>query len=211
VTGNAKHLAHAVLAGGCFWCLEPVFRELRGVLSVESGYTGGQTPDPDYDQVCSGETGHAEAVRIAFDPEEISYRQLLGIFFAIHDPTTKDRQGLDAGTQYRSAIFTVDEEQRREALDVIAGLSAVSAGPGLHAAGRAPRGYPSGAPIVTEVSPLTGWYPAESWHQRFYERNPGQPYCSAVIAPKLAKFRREFAALRADTGADTAAPGSAER
>lgn len=195
MTAHPQGLAQAVLAGGCFWCLEPVFRELRGVHSVESGYTGGRTPDPDYDQVCGGDTGHAEAVRIRFDPAVISYRQLLEVFFAIHDPTTKDRQGLDAGTQYRSAIFTVDESQRREALAVI---DALSAPPADSEPGR--RLF--GAPIVTEVVPLGTWYPAEAWHQRFYERNPGQGYCTAVITPKLAKFRREFAVLRVEAAGD---------
>lgn len=191
----------AVFAGGCFWCLEPVFRELRGVRSVESGYTGGRTPDPDYDQVCAGDTGHAEAVRIEFDPQQISYGQLLDVFFAIHDPTTKDRQGLDAGTQYRSAIFTLDDGQRRAALERIAEISAAPAP--ADPAGRRPVGGQRrfAAPIVTEVVPAGAWYPAESWHQRFYERNPGQGYCSAVIAPKMARFRREFADLRQDTPA----------
>lgn len=191
----------AIFAGGCFWCLEPVFRELRGVRSVESGYTGGRTPDPDYDQVCAGDTGHAEAVRIEFDPQQISYGQLLDVFFAIHDPTTKDRQGLDAGTQYRSAIFTLDDGQRRAALERIAEISAAPAP--ADPAGRRPVGGQRrfAAPIVTEVVPAGAWYPAESWHQRFYERNPGQGYCSAVIAPKMARFRREFADLRQDTPA----------
>lgn len=181
----------AVLAGGCFWCLEAVFLEVRGVLAVESGYCGGTTPDPDYESVCSGRTGHAEAVRIEFDAERVSFRDLLGVFFGIHDPTTRDRQGPDVGTQYRSAIFHVDEAQRREALEVIARLE---------------RGDDNGgepvfdAPVVTEVAPLTEWFPAEPYHQRYFERNPGQGYCTAVVAPKVAKFRRRYASLRAAAG-----------
>ncbi len=177
----------AVFAGGCFWCLEPAFREVRGVLSVESGYTGGTVRNPGYEAVCGGDTGHAEAVRIEFDPQQVNYRELLAVFFGIHDPTTLNRQGHDVGTQYRSAIFHVDETQRREALERIARLES---GDGE-----------GGAPvfddrIVTEVVPLGEWFPAEEYHQRYYERNPYQGYCSAVISPKLAKFRREFAALR---------------
>jgi len=177
----------AVFAGGCFWCLEPAFLEVRGVLSVESGYTGGTVRNPSYEAVCGGDTGHAEAVRIEFDPQQVSYRELLAVFFGIHDPTTLNRQGYDVGTQYRSAIFHVDETQRREALDVIARLES----------GEGNGGKPLfDDRIVTEVAPLGEWFPAEEYHQRYYERNPYQGYCSAVISPKLAKFRREFAALR---------------
>lgn len=180
--------AVAVFAGGCFWCLEPAFLEVRGVLAVESGYTGGTVRNPSYEAVCSGDTGHAEAVRIEFDPRQVSYRELLAVFFGIHDPTTPDRQGFDVGTQYRSAIFHVDENQRREALETIARLES----------GDGYGGQPVfDAPIVTEVVPLGEWFPAEPYHQRYFERNPNQGYCSAVISPKLAKFRREFAALRA--------------
>ncbi len=178
----------AVFAGGCFWCLESVFLEVRGVLSVESGYTGGTVPNPSYEAVCSGDTGHAEAVRIEFDPQQVSYRELLAVFFGIHDPTTLDRQGHDVGTQYRSAIFHLDEAQRREALGMIARLQS----------GDDHGGRPVfDERIVTEVKALGEWFPAEKYHQRYYERNPYQGYCSAVISPKLAKFRREFAALRA--------------
>ncbi len=172
----------AVLAGGCFWCLEAVFLEVQGVLAVEPGYCGGTSPDPNYEEVCGGRTGHAEAVRIEFDPQRISYRELLGIFFGIHDPTTVDRQGNDVGSQYRSVIFVVDEMQRSEADDMIAQLE---------------RQAIFDAPIVTQVRTLDHWYPAESWHQRYFERNPHQAYCMAVVAPKVAKFRHQFAALRA--------------
>jgi len=178
----------AIFAGGCFWCLEPAFLELRGVLGVESGYTGGHVRNPSYEAVCGGNTGHAEAVRIEFDPRQVSYSELLDVFFGIHDPTTPNRQGHDVGTQYRSAIFTIDESQRREALDAIARLES----------GEDNEGTPVfDAPIVTEVVPFTEWYPAESYHHRYYERNPYQGYCAAVISPKMAKFRRRFAALRA--------------
>lgn len=177
----------AVFAGGCFWCLEPVFREVRGVHSVESGYTGGTVRNPSYEAVCGGETGHAEAVRIEFDPQQVSYGELLDVFFAIHDPTTPNRQGADVGTQYRSAIFPLDEAQQRAALEAIVRLES-GAGDG---------GEPVfDAPIATEVVALGEWFPAEPHHQRYYERNPQQGYCSVVISPKLAKFRRRFAALR---------------
>ena len=171
----------AVLAGGCFWCLEAVFLEVKGVLSVESGYCGGTLADPLYEEVCSGRTGHAEAVRIEFDPGQIAYRELLGIFFGIHDPTTPDRQGHDVGSQYRSAIFFVDDAQRREAQETIAQLERESV---------------FDAPIVTQVVALERWYPAEPYHQRYFERNPDHGYCRAVVAPKVAKFRQRFAALR---------------
>ena len=171
----------AVLAGGCFWCLEAVFLEVKGVLSVESGYCGGPLPDPTYEEVCSGGTGHAEAVRIEFDPSRVAYRELLGIFFGIHDPTTLDRQGHDVGSQYRSAIFVVDDAQRGEATAMIERLERESV---------------FDAPIVTRVEPLGHWYPAEPYHQRYFERSPHQGYCRAVVAPKVAKFRQRFAALR---------------
>lgn len=177
----------AVFAGGCFWCLEAVFLEVRGVLSVESGYCGGTVRNPSYEAVCTGDTGHAEAVRIEFDADRISYGELLGVFFGIHDPTTRDRQGHDVGTQYRSAIFAVDAEQRREAVEFIARLES----------GEGNDGVPLfGAPIVTEVVMLDEWFPAEPYHQRYFERNPHQGYCAAVVSPKLAKFRRRFASLR---------------
>ncbi len=172
----------AVLAGGCFWCLEAVFLEVKGVLSVESGYCGGMLPDPSYEEVCGGRTGHAEAVRIEFDAQRIGYRDLLGIFFGIHDPTTLDRQGHDVGSQYRSAIFFVDEAQQRDARDAI---------------GQLERERVFDAPIVTQLVPLGRWYPAEPYHQRYFERNPHQGYCRAVVSPKVAKFRQRFARLRA--------------
>ena len=167
----------ATLAGGCFWCLEAVFVELRGVERVESGYAGGHVPTPSYQQVCTGATGHAEVVQVTFDPEELSYRDLLHVFFAIHDPTTLNRQGADVGTQYRSAIFTHSPEQERTAREVIAELNA------------------SGVwdrPIVTEVVPLEAFYPAEEYHRDYFTRNPEQGYCRAVVAPKVAKFRKQF-------------------
>ena len=168
----------ATLAGGCFWCLEAVFDELKGVKSVESGYMGGKTPNPNYDEVCSGRSGHAEVVRVSFDPAELSYRDLLSVFFAIHDPTTKDRQGNDVGSQYRSAIFYHSEAQQRAADEVIAKLT----GEGLFR-----------APIVTEVVPASQFHVAEDYHQEYFARvGAGNPYCSYVIEPKVAKFRKHF-------------------
>jgi peptide-methionine (S)-S-oxide reductase len=164
----------ATLAGGCFWCLEAVFDELQGVTDVVSGYAGGQVARPTYEQVCSGRTGHAEVVQIRFDPQQVSYRDLLNIFFSIHDPTTRNRQGADVGTQYRSAIFYHSEAQRAEAHAVITELNAAQ----LWA-----------NPIVTEVVPLTEFYPAEDYHQEYFANNASQPYCRAVVAPKVAKFR----------------------
>lgn len=164
----------ATLAGGCFWCLEAVFDEVRGVESVESGYTGGHLENPTYREVCTGTTGHAEAVRITFDQAVIGYRDLLEIFFEIHDPTTLNRQGADVGPQYRSAIFYHSEEQREVAESVIAELQAER--------------YPD-RPIVTEVVPVGEFYLAEPEHQEYYRRNPEAPYCRIVIAPKLAKLR----------------------
>jgi peptide-methionine (S)-S-oxide reductase len=168
----------ATLAGGCFWCLEPVFDELKGVKSVESGYMGGKTPNPNYEQVCSGTSGHAEVVRVTFDPDVVSYRDLLGVFFAIHDPTTLNRQGNDVGTQYRSAVFYHSDEQKRDAEEVIRGLTAEKL---------------FSAPIVTEVAPATQFHMAEGYHQEYYQRVGGSnPYCSFVIEPKVAKFRKRF-------------------
>jgi peptide-methionine (S)-S-oxide reductase len=167
----------ATLAGGCFWCLEAVFDDLRGVLSVESGYSGGQTPNPTYRDVCAGVTGHAEVVRIAFDPNLLSFNDLLRVFFSIHDPTTLNRQGADVGTQYRSAIFYHDQTQKQAAEEIIAELQAAQLWPN---------------PIVTEVSPLTNYYPAEDYHQEYFTNNPNQPYCAAVVAPKVTKFRKQF-------------------
>ena len=167
----------ATLAGGCFWCLEAVYDQLKGVQDVVSGYAGGSRPNPTYEQVCSGTTGHAEVVQVTFDPAVVSFRDLLGIFFAIHDPTTLNRQGGDVGTQYRSAIFYHSPEQKTIADEVIRELSAQK----LWA-----------DPIVTEVTPLSEFYPAEGYHQEYYERNPNQGYCQAVVGPKVAKFRSKY-------------------
>ncbi|GLV29648.1 peptide methionine sulfoxide reductase MsrA [Sphingobium sp. TomTYG75] len=167
----------ATLAGGCFWCTEAVYQNLKGVRSVESGYLGGQLPNPSYEQVCSGATGHAEAIRIAYDPEVISYGALLDIFFATHDPTTLNRQGNDIGTQYRSAVFPHSPEQEAEAKAAIA---------------RAQLDH--GNPIVTTIEPDAPWYPAEDYHQKYWDRvGDRNPYCMAVIPPKLAKLRKGFA------------------
>ena len=169
-------MAHALatLAGGCFWCLEAAYARVLGVEQVESGYTGGHTPDPTYHEVCGGRTGHAEAVRIRFDDGAVSYRTLLEIFFSLHDPTTLNRQGADVGTQYRSAIFFHSPEQEREARVLVSELQ---------------RDGVFDAPIVTEITPATHWYPAELYHKDYYERNATQPYCQIVIAPKLGKLR----------------------
>jgi len=171
-------MAQAIMAGGCFWCTEAVFRDVIGVSAVESGYIGGSVPDPTYKQVCSGNTGHAEAIRVTFDPDVISYPLLLDIFFATHDPTQLNRQGNDVGTQYRSALFPLDAEQETEARAAIS---------------RA--GETASAPIVTTIEPATTWYPAEDYHQEYWE-GEGQrnPYCLAVIPPKLMKLRKSFAA-----------------
>jgi peptide-methionine (S)-S-oxide reductase len=167
----------ATLAGGCFWCLEAVFEQLRGVTKVQSGYAGGHVPNPSYQAVCTGMTGHAEVVQVAFDPAVISYRDLLGVFFTLHDPTTLNAQGGDVGTQYRSAIFYHDDEQRRVAEEVVRELEAE---------------HVFDDPIVTEIVPLTTFYPAEEYHREYYRRNPNQPYCRAVIAPKVAKLRSKY-------------------
>jgi peptide-methionine (S)-S-oxide reductase len=167
----------ATLAGGCFWCLEAVFREVEGVENVVSGYAGGTTVEPTYEQVCSGQTGHAEAVQVNFDPLKISYRQILEIFFSIHDPTTLNRQGADVGTQYRSAIFYRDEQQKAIAEELIAELN------NAHIWKKS---------IVTQVVPLDKFYPAEDYHQGYFARHPEQGYCQAVISPKLSKFRRRW-------------------
>ncbi len=168
----------ATLAGGCFWCLEAVFDQLQGVESVESGYMGGKTPKPTYDEVCGGSSGHAEVVQVAFDPSVLSYEDLLGVFFTIHDPTTLNRQGNDVGTQYRSAIFYHSPEQKRIAEQVVASLT---------------KGKLFSAPIVTEVAPASQFHRAEEYHQEYYERVGGSnPYCSYVIDPKVAKFRKSY-------------------
>ena len=168
----------ATLGGGCFWCLEAVFENLRGVEKVESGYAGGAVPSPSYPLVCTGTTGHAEVVQVTFDPSVVSFRDILDVFFATHDPTTPNRQGPDVGTQYRSAVFYHSPEQKRAALERIAELNAT----GIW-----------GRPIVTEVVPLEAFYPAEDYHQGYFRANPAQPYCQAVVSPKVAKFRKQFA------------------
>ena len=165
------------LGGGCFWCLEAVFEMVPGVTGVKSGYTGGSVVNPSYNQVCGGSTGHAEVVQIDFDPGVVTFRELLEIFFVVHDPTTLNRQGSDVGTQYRSAIFHHTDGQRETALDLIGALDR----DGLWV-----------DPIITEVAPLEAFYPAEDYHDRYFERNGEQPYCQVVIAPKIAKFRERF-------------------
>lgn len=167
----------ATLAGGCFWCLEAVYDELNGVDRVESGYMGGESKNPTYRQVCEGDTGHAEVVRITFDPRAVHYRDLLDVFFVIHDPTQLDRQGNDVGTQYRSAIFFHSPEQERIAREVIASVERE----GLY-----------GGRVVTQVIPAEDFYVAEDYHQQYFSNNPRQPYCMAVVAPKVAKFRKKF-------------------
>jgi peptide-methionine (S)-S-oxide reductase len=174
------NLQTATLAGGCFWCLEAVFDEIKGVHGVESGYAGGTMPNPSYRAVCSGDTGHAEVVQVHFDPTIVSYRDLLHVFFGIHDPTTLNRQGADAGTQYRSAIFYHDDEQKQIAEELIKDLNAQNIW---------------GRPIVTEVTKLDKFYMAEDYHQEYFARNPYQPYCQAVVAPKVSKFRKHFLEL----------------
>ena len=167
----------AVLGGGCFWCLEAVYLDVEGVQAVESGYAGGSVVDPTYEQVCNGDTGHAEVVKVSFDADTISFREILGIFFGIHDPTTLNRQGADIGTQYRSGIFYVDGTQRAQAQALIDELA---------------RGDIFDRPIVTQLAPLPDYYPAEAYHQRYYEQHPYQGYCMGVVAPKVAKFRKQF-------------------
>jgi peptide-methionine (S)-S-oxide reductase len=170
--------ALATLGGGCFWCLEAVYQQLDGITSVVSGYAGGHVENPTYEQVCGKKTGHAEVVQLTYDPARVSYRDILEVFFSIHDPTTLDRQGNDVGPQYRSAIFHHDDAQRLEAEAIIAELSAEHA---------------FSAPIVTEVKPLDRFWPAERYHQNYFAQNPAQPYCAFVISPKVAKFRKKFA------------------
>ncbi|MBI3278470.1 MAG: peptide-methionine (S)-S-oxide reductase MsrA [Acidobacteria bacterium] len=167
----------ATLGGGCFWCLEAVYQEMKGVLSVESGYMGGHLPSPTYQQVCTGTTGHAEVVRVSFDPAIASYRDILEVFFATHDPTTLNRQGNDVGPQYRSVVFYHSEEQRRTAEELIGELDL-------------------GRPVVTRIEPASTFYRAEDYHQEYFRNNPGQPYCAFVVAPKVQKFREKFAAMR---------------
>ena len=172
--------AVAVFGGGCFWCTEAVFDELRGVKSVMSGYAGGNTKNPTYEEVCGGRTGHAEVIKIEFDPTEIAFKDLLTVFFATHDPTTLNRQGNDVGTQYRSAIFYATEEQKREAEAFIKELNDSKA---------------FGKPVVTTLEPLGEFYEAEDYHQKYYANNPYQPYCQYMIPPKLTKLHKQFGAL----------------
>lgn len=172
------HLELATFGGGCFWCLEAVFVKLRGVAQVVSGYMGGHTPNPDYDQVCSGRSGHAEVVQIHYDPAAINYETLLQIFFSIHDPTTLNRQGNDVGSQYRSAIFYHTPQQREAATVTLAEQSAAWL-----------------SPVVTELQPAETFYPAEHYHQRYFELNPNQPYCAIVVEPKVRKAQHLFSEL----------------
>jgi peptide-methionine (S)-S-oxide reductase len=178
MTGRDEHET-ATLGGGCFWCLEAVYKELKGVESVVSGYAGGKVENPTYEQVCGGRTGHAEVVQITYDPKVVTFGDLLDVFFTIHDPTTKDRQGADVGPQYRSIILYHDDAQKAAAERAIAAV-------GEQKLWR--------APLVTEVVPLETFYPAEAYHQDYFENNPGQGYCRAIIAPKVAKFRKEHLA-----------------
>ena len=179
VEGGTTGRETATLGGGCFWCLEAVFEGLEGVVSVESGYMGGPTVNPTYEDVCSGRTGHAEVVQVVFDPAVVSFADILEVFFVIHDPTTLNRQGNDVGTQYRSAIFYHTAQQRTTADAVIARLNGAKVWD---------------APVVTELVPAVRFYPAESYHQRYYATNPYQPYCQFVVAPKVQKFRKQFLA-----------------
>lgn len=167
----------ATLGGGCFWCVEAVFDDLRGVKDVVSGYMGGRVASPTYEQVCSGSTGHAEVVQVAFDPEEVSFREILEVFFTVHDPTTLNRQGADVGTQYRSVVFYHSPEQKEVVERVIEVLEAEKVWDD---------------PIVTEVAPAEEFYPAEAYHQEYFANNPNQPYCQVVVAPKVSKFRKAY-------------------
>ncbi len=167
----------ATLAGGCFWCLEAVYDELKGVSSVASGYMGGRSSNPTYEQICEGDSGHAEVVQVTFEPAVISFRDLLNVFFVIHDPTTLNRQGNDAGTQYRSAIFTHSEAQNQQALEAVKAINEAGTW---------------GVPAVTEITPAVQFWPAEKYHQDYFVNNPRQPYCLFVVAPKVAKARQEF-------------------
>ena len=173
-----SNLETATLAGGCFWCTEAVFDNVRGVEDVVSGYSGGHTENPTYQQVCSETTGHAEAVQIKFNPNEISYEEVLQIFFGTHDPTTLNRQGNDVGSSYRSAVFYHSPEQKETAEKVVKNLTDEDV---------------FGKPIVTEITKFTNFYPAEDYHQNYFENNPNQPYCAAVVSPKVGKFRQKFA------------------
>jgi peptide-methionine (S)-S-oxide reductase len=175
--GGAARREVATLGGGCFWCVEAVFDMLRGVERVESGYSGGAGANPTYEEVCGGRTGHAEVVRVTFDPDQISFREILEVFFSAHDPTTLNRQGADVGTQYRSVIFYQDEEQRRVASEVAREIDEANIWDGR---------------VVTELAPFESFYEAEPYHQEYFANNPGQGYCRAVVAPKVKKFRERF-------------------
>jgi len=174
---ETKNTETATLGAGCFWCVEAVFDDLKGVESVESGYSGGHTENPTYQQVCSETTGHAEVANVNFNPQEISFKEILQVFFSVHDPTTLNRQGNDVGSSYRSAIFYHDENQKQIAEEVIKEVTAEGV-------------YDN--PIVTEVAPFDKFYIAENYHQEYFANNPNQPYCTAVVAPKVAKFRQKF-------------------
>lgn len=174
---QADDLEVTTLGGGCFWCLEAVYDQLKGVTDVVSGYAGGTVPNPSYEQVCTGSTGHAEVVQVTFDPSEISFRDILEVYFSIHDPTTLNRQGADVGTQYRSVIFYHNERQKEIAEEMIEELEAEGA---------------FEDPIVTQVEPLDAFYPAESYHQEYYQNNPRRPYCRVVVAPKVKKFQKNY-------------------
>ena len=186
----------ATFGGGCFWCLDAAFRQLRGVEKVVSGYAGGRRPNPSYEQVCAGTTGHAEVVQITFDPSVITYRDLLGVLFSIHDPTTLNRQGPDEGTQYRSVIFHHSPEQQQAAKDVMTQLSAEHVWPN---------------PIVTELVPFSVFYSAEAYHQDYFNKHPNQPYCAAVIAPKVSKMRKAYFDRLRHAGSGTREAGTEAR
>jgi peptide-methionine (S)-S-oxide reductase len=174
---NSSNREIATLAGGCFWCLEAVFDDMKGIESVESGYMGGQVSNPTYEQVCGGSTGHAEVVQVTYDPGVVSFKEILQVFFVIHDPTTRNRQGNDVGSQYRSAIFYHTPEQKAAAEEVVGNLTEENL---------------FGKPIVTEIAPASTFYVAEDYHQEYFARNPNQSYCAYVVAPKVAKFRKHF-------------------
>jgi peptide-methionine (S)-S-oxide reductase len=177
MSNNLPALDTATLAGGCFWCLEAVYTELNGVLKVESGYSGGTVKDPTYEEVCTDETGHAEVVQVTYDPAVITYRDILKIFFSVHDPTTLNRQGADVGTQYRSAIFYHDDNQKKVAQEVIKEVESQNIW---------------GKPILTQLVPFVEFFKAEEYHQNYFKNNQYQPYCQAVVAPKVAKFRKQY-------------------
>jgi peptide-methionine (S)-S-oxide reductase len=177
---TTTHLEQATFGGGCFWCIEAAFNQIQGVIKAESGYSNGEHPHPSYEDVCEGNTGHVEVVQVTFDPKRVSYRQLMEVFFALHDPTTLNRQGNDVGTQYRSGIYTHNADQGHQARALLEELATSNV---------------FDEPVVTEVTPLSNYHPAEAYHQGYALRNPGQGYCAYVVAPKLAKFRRTFAEL----------------